>query len=82
MERVSDQAAAREAADADATGVVEAAGVGGAALARGTGLVGLKDRVEALGGRIVLYSPPGAGTTLRAELPLTAANDGVGPSAG
>jgi signal transduction histidine kinase len=54
-------------------------GVGGAAMARGTGLVGLKDRVEALGGRIVLYSPPGAGTSLRAELPLTAANDGVTP---
>jgi signal transduction histidine kinase len=47
-------------------------GVGGADLARGTGVVGIKDRVEALGGRIVLYSPPGAGTTLRAELPLTA----------
>ena len=52
-------------------------GVGGADLARGTGLVGLKDRVEALGGRIVLDSPPGAGTSLRAELPLTATNDGV-----
>ncbi len=47
-------------------------GVGGADLARGTGVVGIKDRVEALGGRIVLYGPPGAGTTLRAELPLTA----------
>jgi signal transduction histidine kinase len=54
-------------------------GVGGAALARGTGLVGLKDRVEAFGGRIVLHSPPGAGTSLRAELPLTAANDGYTP---
>jgi signal transduction histidine kinase len=52
-------------------------GVGGAALARGTGLAGLKDRAEALGGRIALSSPPGAGTSLRAELPLTAANDGV-----
>jgi signal transduction histidine kinase len=45
-------------------------GAGGADLAGGTGLVGLKDRVEALGGRIVLHSPRGAGTTLRAELPL------------
>jgi signal transduction histidine kinase len=52
-------------------------GVGGAYLAGGTGLAGLKDRVEALGGRIVLHSPLGAGTSLRAELPLTAANDGV-----
>ena len=47
-------------------------GAGGADFARGTGLVGLKDRVEALGGRIFLDSPPGAGTSLRAELPLTA----------
>ncbi|MER7001860.1 AAA family ATPase [Dactylosporangium sp. NPDC000555] len=45
-------------------------GVGGADFVRGTGLVGLKDRVEALGGRIVLHSPRGAGTSLRVELPL------------
>ena len=51
-------------------------GRGGAALARGTGLLGLQDRVEALGGRILLDSPPDAGTTLRLELPLTDANDG------
>jgi signal transduction histidine kinase len=48
-------------------------GAGGADFTRGTGLAGLKDRVEALGGRIVLRSPRGAGTTLRAELPLPAA---------
>jgi predicted ATPase/signal transduction histidine kinase len=47
-------------------------GVGGADPARGTGLVGLKDRVEALGGRLTLDSPPGAGTIVRAELPLPA----------
>ena len=52
-------------------------GVGGASLAGSSGLAGLKDRVEALGGRIVLHSPPGAGSSLRAELPLTATNDGV-----
>ena len=52
-------------------------GVGGADLARGTGLAGLKDRVEALGGRIFLDSPYGAGTSLQAEFPLTATNDGV-----
>ena len=50
---------------------------GSAGLARGTGLAGLKDRVEALGGRIFLDSRPGAGTGLQAEFPLTAANDGV-----
>jgi signal transduction histidine kinase len=54
-------------------------GAGGAGLARGTGLAGLKDRVEALGGRIFLDSRPGAGTSLKAEFPLTAANDGVTP---
>ena len=52
-------------------------GAGGADLAWGTGLVGLKDRVEALGGRICLDSPPGAGTSLCAEFPLTSANSGA-----
>lgn len=47
-------------------------GAGGADFTRGTGLAGLKDRVEALGGRIFLDSPLGAGTSLRVELPLTA----------
>lgn len=55
--------------------VVSDDGVGGAGLARGTGLVGLKDRVEALGGRMVIDSPDGAGTSLRVELPLTAGSD-------
>jgi signal transduction histidine kinase len=55
-------------------------GRGGADTARGTGLVGLTDRVEALGGRLSLHSPPGAGTTMQVALPLTAA--GVpGPAA-
>ena len=48
-------------------------GAGGANFTRGTGLVGLKDRVEAVGGRLFLDSPPGAGTSLCAELPLTPA---------
>ena len=47
-------------------------GAGGAGFTGGTGLVGLKDRVEALGGRIFLDSPRGAGTCLRVELPLAA----------
>jgi signal transduction histidine kinase len=51
-------------------------GCGGADFTRGTGLVGLKDRVEALGGRIWIHSPLGAGTTLRAELPFTSADAG------
>jgi signal transduction histidine kinase len=46
-------------------------GHGGADLTRGSGLIGLKDRVEALGGRISLHSPPDAGTTMEMALPLT-----------
>jgi signal transduction histidine kinase len=46
-------------------------GGGGADPARGSGLVGLKDRVEALGGTITIQSPAGTGTSLHAELPLT-----------
>ncbi|MFF4397516.1 DUF4118 domain-containing protein [Streptomyces sp. NPDC001480] len=45
-------------------------GVGGADFAAGTGLVGLKDRVEALDGRMSLDSPRTVGTTLGAELPF------------
>jgi signal transduction histidine kinase len=45
-------------------------GVGGADQADGSGLVGLKDRVEALGGTMTVDSPPGSGTTLVARLPL------------
>jgi signal transduction histidine kinase len=47
-------------------------GRGGADLNRGSGLVGLTDRVEALGGRISVRSPPGAGTIVQIALPLTA----------
>ena len=52
-------------------------GAGGADFAHGTGLAGLKDRVEAIGGRIFLDSARGSGTSLRAELPLTPAAGGV-----
>jgi signal transduction histidine kinase len=45
-------------------------GVGGADPARGSGLVGLADRVEALGGSIRVRSLPGDGTLVTAELPL------------
>jgi len=45
-------------------------GVGGAEPARGSGLRGLADRVEALGGRLQIESPTGRGTRLLAELPL------------
>ena len=44
-------------------------GAGGADLGRGSGLVGLKDRVEALGGHLAIESRAGEGTSIRAELP-------------
>ena len=45
-------------------------GVGGANPARGSGLVGLANRVEALGGSIRLHSAAGAGTQITVDLPL------------
>ena len=45
-------------------------GAGGADPSRGSGLVGLQDRVGALGGTIAFSSPPGGGTSVRAALPL------------
>lgn len=50
--------------------VVADDGVGGADPVRGTGLIGLQDRVEALGGTFAVHSPPGGGTMVRAEVPL------------
>lgn len=47
-------------------------GVGGAEPGRGSGLRGLADRVEALGGRLTVASAPGGGTRVVAELPRTA----------
>ncbi len=44
-------------------------GIGGATAAGGSGLRGLADRVEALGGRFTISSPPGRGTIMRAEIP-------------
>jgi len=45
-------------------------GSGGAGMDRGSGLRGLDDRIEALGGQLDLKSPSGAGTIVRATLPL------------
>ena len=59
-------------AASDGTVAVEVSddGVGGADPASGTGLRGLADRVEALNGSLEVESPIGAGTSLRAELPV------------
>jgi signal transduction histidine kinase len=45
-------------------------GIGGAELGKGSGLIGLKDRVETLGGTIRVVSPRGGGTSLHAMIPL------------
>jgi GAF domain-containing protein len=45
-------------------------GVGGAEATEGSGLMGVADRVDALGGRLVLESPPGAGTRIAIALPI------------
>jgi signal transduction histidine kinase len=49
---------------------VEDDGVGGADAARGSGLRGLSDRLASLSGKLDVESPPGAGTRVRAEIPL------------
>jgi len=61
-----------EQADGTLTVQVRDDGVGGADASRGSGLTGLRDRVEAVGGSITLDSPPGAGTVLTVLLPVTA----------
>ncbi|MDQ4081609.1 MAG: PAS domain-containing protein [Actinomycetota bacterium] len=55
----------------DGRAIVEVAddGIGGADASRGSGLRGLADRVEALDGQLNVSSPPGRGTTIRAEIP-------------
>lgn len=45
-------------------------GVGGADFAGGSGLIGLKDRIEALGGAIQVHSPTGQGTSLLIKIPV------------
>jgi PAS domain S-box-containing protein len=56
----------------DGRAIVEVAddGIGGATLSAGSGLLGLSDRVEALAGRLEVESVPGAGTRVRAVIPV------------
>jgi signal transduction histidine kinase len=61
--RVADDAATLEVRDD---------GAGGADASAGTGLRGLTDRVSAVGGRLEIESRPGAGTTVRARIPVAA----------
>jgi signal transduction histidine kinase len=50
--------------------VIRDDGVGGADPERGSGLIGLIDRIETVGGKLEIVSPPGKGTTLTAEITL------------
>jgi signal transduction histidine kinase len=50
--------------------VIRDDGIGGADPAEGSGLTGLRDRIEALGGRLEVASPAGNGTTLLIEIPV------------
>jgi signal transduction histidine kinase len=63
---------------------VRDAGVGGADPIRGSGLVGLKDRIEALGGTFSMHSPVGGGTTVSCQLPVGVGSEPphAGPAGG
>ena len=47
-------------------------GVGGADATAGSGVRGLTDRIEALNGLVLVTSPPGAGTVITADVPVSA----------
>ena len=64
-----------ERADGALTVQVRDDGIGGADATRGSGLTGLRDRVEAMGGTMAVDSPPGAGTVLTVRLPVTTDED-------
>jgi PAS domain S-box-containing protein len=66
------------ATDAGVSVEVSDDGLGGADPTSGSGLRGLADRVEALGGSLEVVSPAGAGTSLRAEIPGKLSVDGAG----
>jgi signal transduction histidine kinase len=54
-------------------------GIGGADPGQGSGLLGLSDRIEALGGTLQVTSPAGKGTTLLVEIPLEGQDSAVSP---
>ena len=65
-----------DAADGNVRLTISDAGVGGADPTRGSGLVGLKDRVEAIGGTLTVHSRTGHGTRLIVEVPVKADRPG------
>jgi signal transduction histidine kinase len=54
-------------------------GIGGADRRQGSGLIGLSDRIEALGGTLHVTSPPGNGTTLLVQIPVDGQTSAVAP---
>jgi signal transduction histidine kinase len=68
--RASQLAVMANADDEDLHLLVRDDGIGGADFGKGSGLIGLKDRVEALGGQLVLSSTVEDGTSLTATIPL------------
>ncbi|MFL5829056.1 MAG: GAF domain-containing sensor histidine kinase, partial [Solirubrobacteraceae bacterium] len=58
--------------------VIRDDGLGGADASRGSGLTGLKDRIEGLGGQIQVKSPPGMGTSIEARIPILQSSDRKG----
>jgi signal transduction histidine kinase len=59
-----------EASDGTLRVLLRDDGIGGADPRGGSGLTGLKDRIEALGGTLSVHSPAGGGTAVRCELPV------------
>jgi signal transduction histidine kinase len=59
-----------EADDANLHLCIRDDGIGGADSRNGSGLIGLTDRVEALGGQMNISSPPGSGTSLLVKIPI------------
>jgi signal transduction histidine kinase len=53
-------------------------GIGGADPARGSGLVGVRDRVEAIGGTVAVHSPIQAGTRVDIEIPIVGISGDAG----
>jgi len=72
----SDVSVALTTSGGEIRAVIEDDGRGGAEAGAGSGLIGLIDRVEALGGRFALDSPPGHGTRISIEMPLIAEPNG------
>jgi signal transduction histidine kinase len=70
--RASQVTVRAEAEDANLHLAIRDDGIGGADSAVGSGLTGLIDRVEAVGGKMAVSSQPGSGTSLLVEIPVEA----------